>query len=80
MISRTPLDDGTDHRRDLYLTAHNTHNAQTSMSLEGFETAISTNGWPQTHTLYHVAIGISRSFSYSDKFDICFWCSIINFV
>jgi len=27
--SRTPLDDGLARRRDLYLTAHNTHNRET---------------------------------------------------
>ena len=28
--SRTPLNEGSSRRRDLYLTAHNTHNRQTS--------------------------------------------------
>jgi hypothetical protein len=30
-ISRTPLDEWSARRRDLYLTTHNTHNRQTSM-------------------------------------------------
>jgi hypothetical protein len=28
-VGRTPLDEGPAHRRDLYLTTHNTHNRQT---------------------------------------------------
>jgi len=35
---RTPLDEWSARRRDLYLTTHNTHNRQTSMPLVGFET------------------------------------------
>ena len=30
-VGRTPLDEGSARRRDLYLTTHNTHNRQTSM-------------------------------------------------
>jgi hypothetical protein len=30
-VGRTPLDEWSAHRRDLYLTTHNTHNRQTSM-------------------------------------------------
>ena len=32
-IHRTPLDEGSAGRRDLYLTTHNTHNRQTSIGL-----------------------------------------------
>ena len=39
-VSRTPLDEGSAHRRDLYLTTHNNHNRQTSMPPTGFEPAI----------------------------------------
>jgi len=38
---RTPLDEWSARRRDLYLTTHNTHNRQTSMLPVGFETMIS---------------------------------------
>ena len=31
-VGRTPLDRRSAHRRNLYLTTHNTHNRQTSMS------------------------------------------------
>ena len=32
-VSRTPLNEWSAHRRDLYLTTYNTHNRQTSMPL-----------------------------------------------
>jgi len=35
-LGRTPLDEWPARRSDLYLTTHNTHNRQTSMSLAGF--------------------------------------------
>jgi len=35
---RTPLDEWSARRRDLYLTTHNTHNRQTSMSPGGIRT------------------------------------------
>jgi len=38
---RTPLDEWSAHRRDLYLKTHNTHNRQTSMSPVIFEPTIS---------------------------------------
>ena len=41
----------------LYLTTHNTHNRQTSMSLVGFEPTISAGKWPQTYTLDRVDTG-----------------------
>jgi hypothetical protein len=31
-LGRTPLDEGPARRRDLYLTTHNTHKRQTSMT------------------------------------------------
>ena len=35
-LGRTPLDEWSARRRDLYLTIYDTHNRQTSMSLAGF--------------------------------------------
>ena len=37
-VGRTPLDEWSARRRDLYLTTHNTHNRQISMPPPGFET------------------------------------------
>ena len=40
-VDRTPLDEWSARRRDLYLTTHNTHTRQTSIPLERFEPTIS---------------------------------------
>jgi len=40
-VRRTPLDQWSGCRRDLYLTTHNNHNRQTSMAPVGFEPTIS---------------------------------------
>jgi hypothetical protein len=37
-VGRTPLDEWSARRRDLYLTSHNTHNRQTSMSTREIRT------------------------------------------
>jgi len=37
-VDKTPLDERSARRRDLYLTTHNTHNRQTSMSPGGIRT------------------------------------------
>ena len=47
-VGRTPLDEGSARRRDLYLTTHNTHNRQTSLPQVGFEPTIPGSQWPQT--------------------------------
>ena len=39
-LDRSPLDEWSARRRDLYLTTHNTHNRQTSIPPAGFEPAI----------------------------------------
>jgi len=57
-VGRTPLDGWSAHRRDLYLTWHNTHKRQTSMPPVGFEPTISAGEWPQTYTLDSAATGI----------------------
>ena len=46
-IDRTPLEEWSAHRRDLYLTTHDTHNRQISMPLVGFEPTISAGERPQ---------------------------------
>jgi len=50
-VERTPLDEWSAWRRDLYLTTHNTHNRQTSMPSVGFEPTISAGERPQTYVL-----------------------------
>ena len=45
-VGRTPLNQRSVRRRDLYLTTHNTHNRQTSIPLVGFEPAIAAGERP----------------------------------
>ena len=54
-VGRTPLEEWSARRRDLYLTTHNTHNRQTSMPSVGFEPTFSAGERPQTYALDCVA-------------------------
>ena len=49
-VGRTPLDEWSARRRDLYLTTHNTHSRQISMPPVGFEHTISA----LTHSAAHL--------------------------
>ena len=46
-VGRTPLDEWSARRRDLYLTTHDTHNRQISMPPVGFEPKISAGERPE---------------------------------
>ena len=50
-VGRTPLDEWSARRRDVYLTTHDTHNRQKSMPPVGFEPTISAGERPQTYAL-----------------------------
>ena len=50
-VGRTPLDEWSARRRDLYLTTHDTHNRQISMSPVGLEPTISAGERPQASHL-----------------------------
>ena len=69
-VGRTPLDEWSARRRDLYLTTQNTHNRQTSMPPAGFEPTVSAGDRPQTYALDRASIGIGHV-SYID----CLNCS-----
>ena len=56
-VGRTPVDEWSARRRDLYLTTHNTHKRQTSMPPVGFELTISVSERPQTYALDRAATG-----------------------
>ena len=58
-LGSTPLDEGSDRRRDLYLTTHNTP-PQIHMPPVGFEPATPTSQRLQNHALDRTASGISR--------------------
>ena len=56
-VGRTPLDDKSAHRIDLYLTTLNTHNRQTSMPPVEFEPTISADKRPQVYAFDRAATG-----------------------
>ena len=62
--SRTPLDEWSARRRDLYLTTHNTHNRQISMPPVRFEPTISAGERPQIDALDREATGIGNKNRY----------------
>jgi hypothetical protein len=57
-LGRTALDKRSARRKVLYLKTRNNHKRQTSMSEGGFELAIPTRDWPQTHALDNETTGI----------------------
>ena len=59
-VGRTSLDEWSAHRRDLYLTTHNTHNRQTSMLPVGFEPTIPAGQGSQTYALDRAATETGR--------------------
>jgi hypothetical protein len=58
ILGSTPLDEWSERRRDLYLTAHNSHKSQKATTSARFETTIPEIERPQTHTLDGAATGI----------------------
>jgi hypothetical protein len=50
-VGRTPLNERSARRRDLYLTSHNINNGQISMPPAGFEPKISAGERPHTYAL-----------------------------
>jgi hypothetical protein len=57
-FGRTPPNEWSARRRDLYLTIHNTHKRQTSMPPSGFEPTILASERSHTHSLDRAATGI----------------------
>jgi hypothetical protein len=64
-VGKTPLDEWSARRRDLYLTAHNTHNRQISIPPVGFEPTISVGERPQTYASDRAATGILSHCTYA---------------
>jgi len=67
-LGRTPVEEWSARRRDLYLTTQNTHNRQTSMPPTGFEPAIPASERTYAHTLDRAAteIGARRFLSHGN--------------
>jgi hypothetical protein len=63
-VSRTPLDEWSDRRKDFYLTTHDTQERQTSMPPTGFESTNSAGERPHTYALDRPA---TRTGNSSDK-------------
>jgi len=58
-LGRSPLDEWSARRRDLYLTVHNTQNSrETSIPPAGFEPALPASEQPQSHALDRAKTGI----------------------
>ena len=57
-LGRTPLDEGSPSRRDLYLTTHIIHERQTAMLQERIEPAIPAHKRPYAHALDRATTGI----------------------
>jgi hypothetical protein len=57
-LGMTPLEEWSVQCRDLYLTTHNTHKRQESMSWAGFEPAIPTSEMSQSQSLDRAVTGI----------------------
>jgi len=62
-VGRTPLDEWSARRRDLYLTTQNNHNRHPSMPPVGFEPTVSVVERPQTFALDRAATGTGTSAS-----------------
>jgi len=80
-FGRTPLDEWSARRRDLYLKKHNTHNKQASMPPVGFEPTISAGERPQTHVLDRAATGTGFYVHHQEFFSLCTqqWCMSYRF-
>ena len=56
-VGRTPLDESSARRRDLYLMTHNTRYTKTSTPQAGFESIISAGERSQTYALDRAPLG-----------------------
>jgi hypothetical protein len=66
-VGRTPLDECSARRRDLYLTTQDTHNRQISMPPVGFEPTNSTVERTQTYALDGAANGTGACIYYNQS-------------
>ena len=71
-VGKTPLDERSARRRDLYLTTHNTHKRQIFMPPAGLEPTIPGNKRLQIHALDCAATDIAR-YSVCGRNMMCRW-------
>jgi hypothetical protein len=62
-LGRTPLDEWSTRRSDLYKTTHNAHKRHISIQPAGFEPTIPASERPQTHALDRAATGTDNRVS-----------------
>ena len=79
-VGRTPLDECSARRRDLYLTTHDTHNRQTSMPPVGFEPKISAGKRPQAYALDRATTGTGDLLSLRYVISFCMSITSKNIV
>jgi hypothetical protein len=74
-LGRTPVDEGSNLCRYLYLTTHNTHKRQASISPAGFEPTRPKRERPQAHALDHAVTQIGLIPSLGPVYNTrCFEC------
>ena len=78
-LGRSPLDEWSVRRRDLYLTTHNTHNRQTPMHTARFKTTVPGSERPQTHALDRAATRIDVLSQLKPPYGKMFKCSTTPF-
>jgi hypothetical protein len=67
IVGRTPVDEWLAPHRNLYLTTHNTHNVQKSITPVRFGSKISAGDWPQIYALDCAATGTGSQLQYEAK-------------
>ena len=73
-VGRTPLDEWSARRRDVYLTTHDSHNRQISMPPVGFEPMISAGERPQAAHLLRSWVRIPTGASIF----VCCKCRVLS--
>jgi hypothetical protein len=70
-VDRTPLDEWSIRRRELYLTTHNNHDRQTSIHPVGFEPTMSAGERPKTNALDRTVTGTGINKLYDSQYKDC---------
>jgi hypothetical protein len=70
-FGKTPLDEWSARRRDLYLTTYITHKREISITPVEFEPAIPASERPQNYALIRTATRIGFIFIYREKVGLC---------
>jgi hypothetical protein len=79
-LGRTPLDEGSARRRDLYLTTHNAYNRQAPIPPAGFEPRIPASERPKTPRPLGSTEISYRQCWFRNRRDVCsclYWSTVI---